>query len=57
MIKVMLPKWWDERELTGVTDEIDTYCCSLTPCWYVEIPDCAYEGYFAVKDLTVIEEG
>lgn len=39
----------------AITDAKVTYCCSATPCYFVEYPD-GYSGYFEVKDCTFIKE-
>lgn len=55
MEKVILPAWWTEQqtEVIGYTDALTTYCCSAEPCYYVEVPEFNYEGYFKVSDLKV----
>ncbi len=55
-MKVLMPKFWTEinEPVIGYTDGVDTYCCCLTPAWFVEVPEFEYSGYFNIKDLTVI---
>lgn len=55
-MKVLMPKWWTEVEydVIGITDGVRTFCCSATPCYYVEVPEFEYEGYFKVSDLIVM---
>ena len=36
----------------GKTDKIITYCCSSTPCYFVEFKN--YSGYFAKKDIILV---
>lgn len=56
MLTVFTPSWWDDGEQhIGLTDGMDTYCCSAVPCWWVEVPEFEYWGYFQKKDLTVVE--
>lgn len=47
MVRVRI-KWGDYGE--GVSDMVETYCCSLTPCYWVEFL-CGYAGYFHVWDV------
>lgn len=56
MIRVLTPAWWGDQgeQHVGWTDGTDTYCCSSIPCWFVEVPDFEYWGYFHKSDLTVI---
>jgi hypothetical protein len=56
--KVKMPKWWTEskKDVIGYTDKIDTYCCCLTPSWFVEVPEFDYSGYFNIKDLEPITQ-
>lgn len=52
---VKLPAWWAESEnVIGYTDAVTTYCASPSPCWYVEVPELDYSGYFKISDLEVI---
>jgi len=39
----------------GLSDLIETYCCSATSCYYVEFPAIGYEGYFQKSDVEVKE--
>ncbi len=41
----------------GTTDAEDTYCCELTPSWFVTFPDDEPGNghYFHVKDLEVLQ--
>lgn len=64
MYIVKLPTWWlddasacSNRSLDayGLTDGLITYCCSAEPCYYVEVPEFEYEGYFKVSDLKIIK--
>lgn len=56
MLRVLMPAWWGDqgKQHIGLTDGMDTYCCSSVPCWFVEVPDCGYSGYFRKSDLTII---
>lgn len=55
MTRVLTPLWWaDGEQHVGWTDAVDAYCCSAVPCWFVEVPDCEYWGYFRKNDLTVV---
>lgn len=60
---VKMPDWWvndssacsnPSETILGLTDGVVTYCCSSEPCYYVEVPEFEYEGYFKVSDLVVI---
>jgi hypothetical protein len=60
-LKVELPLWWvkeDEPNRTkpavGYTNGVTTYACSAEACYFVEVPEFEYEGYFKISDLTVI---
>ena len=55
MINVIMPEWWtDGKRVIGHTDGIATYCCSLTPAYFVNVPEYDYSGYFQVSDLTEV---
>ena len=50
--RVQLPLWFTEGEVVfGFTDKVNTCCCSAEICWFVEVPEYNYSGYFKVKDL------
>ena len=53
-IKVKMPIWWDKDQPIVYTDGIDTYCCDLSPSWFVRVPMFDYSGYFHKEDLEVI---
>jgi len=38
----------------GYTDNVETYCCEMTPSIFVWVPEFDYDGYFHKKDLTVV---
>ncbi len=59
MIKVQLPQWWTETDkpVFGLTDGVTTYCCSSEPCFYVDVPEFEYQGYFGIRDLKVVDNG
>jgi len=53
--KVIMPMWWSEKEnVIGYTDNVETYCCEMTPSIFVWVPEFDYDGYFHKKDLTVV---
>lgn len=63
-LTVKLPDWWVSEEsscsnpseiVLGFTDGTVEYLCSQTACYYVEVPEYEYNGYFKVKDLKVIK--
>jgi hypothetical protein len=41
------------RKYRGYSDLVETYCCSVTPCYYVVFPAIGYEGYFEKWDVEV----
>jgi len=61
--KVQFPTWWSEQfgtePIYGTTDGVETCCCSAERCYLVTEIDSGdeepYSGYFAVRDLTILE--
>ena len=37
----------------GYSDLVETYCCSATPCYYVDFPALGYGGYFQTGDVEI----
>ena len=38
----------------GYSDLVPTYCCSASPCYYIEFPALSYGGYFACSDVRIV---
>ena len=51
-VRVRVPGFEHYR---GLSDLVETYCCSATSCYYVEFPAIGYEGYFQKSDVEVKE--
>ncbi len=41
------------RRYRGCSDLVETYCCSATPCYYVDFPALGYGGYFQTADVEI----
>ncbi len=41
------------RKYKGLSDLVETYCCSATSCYYVEFPSLGYGGYFHKAEVEV----
>ncbi len=65
MITVKMPDWWvnsnngsacrnPSETILGLTDGAVTYACSSEPCYFVQVPELEYEGYFKVRDLIIV---
>ena len=53
VITVLMPDWWTDVDypVLGFTDDMETYCCEMTPSIFVWVPQFDYSGYFHKKDL------